>query len=71
MGEIQDAAISFVNQLRADDRVMVVSFSDKIKILTQPTNDRNTLRDAIRRDPENKELKKALEKALAAGTATK
>jgi tetratricopeptide (TPR) repeat protein len=29
------------------------------------------LRDAIRRDPENKELKKALEKALAAGTATK
>src|SRR6266478_1114415 len=47
--EIQDAAISFVNQLRPDDRVMVVSFSDKIRILTsQPTNDRTLLRNAIR-----------------------
>ncbi|MDX6406349.1 MAG: Ca-activated chloride channel [Blastocatellia bacterium] len=48
LGEIQDAAIAFVEQLRADDRVMVVSFSDKIRILAQPTNDRNTLRSAIR-----------------------
>ena len=47
--EIQDAAISFVNQLRADDRVMVVSFSDKIRVLAQPTNDHNALRDAIHR----------------------
>src|SRR4029453_17258739 len=28
--EIQDAAIAFVEQLRADDKVMVISFSDKI-----------------------------------------
>jgi VWFA-related protein len=49
LGEIQDAAIAFVEQLRPDDRVMVVSFSDKIRVLTQPTNDRNALRDAIRR----------------------
>ena len=49
LGEIQDAAIAFVEQLRADDRVMVVSFSDKIKVLSQPTNDRYALRDAIRR----------------------
>ncbi|HSQ24204.1 MAG TPA: VWA domain-containing protein [Pyrinomonadaceae bacterium] len=47
--EIQDAAIAFVEQLRADDRVMVVAFSDKIRFLSQPTNDRNRLREAIRR----------------------
>ena len=47
--EIQDAAITFVNQLRPDDRVMVVSFSDKIRVLSQPTNDRYALRDAIQR----------------------
>ncbi|PYS87499.1 MAG: hypothetical protein DMF70_00365 [Acidobacteria bacterium] len=47
--EIQDAAIAFVNQLRADDRVMIVSFNDKIRVLTrQPTNDRALLREAIR-----------------------
>ena len=47
--EIQDAAIAFVDQLRADDRVMIVSFNDKIRVLTpQPTNDRALLRNAIR-----------------------
>ncbi len=45
--EIQDAAIAFVAQLRPDDRVMVVSFSDKIRVLSQPTNDHNLLRNAI------------------------
>ncbi len=45
--EIQDAAISFVNQLRPDDRVMVVSFDDKIRVLEQPTSDRSELRNAI------------------------
>src|SRR5260370_23289518 len=48
LGEIQVAAIAFVNQLSTDDRVMVVSFSDKIRILSQPTNDHNVLRNAIR-----------------------
>lgn len=49
--EIQDAAITFIEQLRADDKVMVVSFSDKIRYLSgdRPTNDRNRLREAIRR----------------------
>jgi VWFA-related protein len=46
--EIQDAAIAFVEQLRPDDRVMVVSFSDKIRVLSQATSDRYTLRNAIR-----------------------
>lgn len=45
--DIQDAAMTFVNQLRADDRVMVVSFDDKIRVLTQPTSDRYALRGAI------------------------
>ena len=47
LDEIQNAAIAFVEQLRADDRVMVVSFNDKIRA-SQPTNDRTTLRNAIR-----------------------
>jgi len=47
--EIQDAAITFVNELRPDDRVMIVSFNDKIRVLTpQPTNDRAMLRSKIR-----------------------
>jgi len=49
LGEIQDAAITFVNQLRSDDRVMVVSFDEQVRVLTEFTNDRYTLRDAIRR----------------------
>jgi Ca-activated chloride channel homolog len=48
LDQIQESAIAFVEQLRPDDRVMVVSFSDKIRVVP-PTNDRNALRDAIRR----------------------
>src|SRR5690242_18104101 len=47
--DIQDAAISFINQLRNDDRVMVVSFNDNIKILSEFTTDRNKLQRAIQR----------------------
>jgi VWFA-related protein len=47
--DIQDAAITFVNQLRADDRVMIVSFDDDVRILSEFTSDRYRLRDAIRR----------------------
>lgn len=46
--EIQDAAIAFVNQLRSGDRVMVVSFDDDIRVLTEFTTDRYRMRDAIR-----------------------
>lgn len=45
--EIHDAAISFVNLLRRDDKVMVVSFDEKFNVLSRPTNDRNILRNAI------------------------
>jgi Ca-activated chloride channel homolog len=47
--EIQDAAIAFVNQLRADDQVMVVSFDDDVRVLSDFTSNRGRLRDAIRR----------------------
>src|SRR4029079_4134170 len=47
--DIQDAAISFINQLRPDDKVMVVSFNDNIKILSEFTTDRNKLNRAIQR----------------------
>lgn len=46
--DIQDAAITFVNQLRPDDKVMIVSFDDDIRVLSEFTNDRYRLRDAIR-----------------------
>lgn len=46
---IQDAAITFTNQLRSDDRVMIVAFDDQIRVLSPFTSDRGRLRDAIRR----------------------
>ena len=49
LDEIQEAAIAFVNQLRPEDRVMVVSFDEEIKILAEATSDRYVLREAIRR----------------------
>ena len=45
--DIQDAAYTFVTQLRADDRVMVVSFNDDIKVLSEFTTDRSKLQRAI------------------------
>ncbi len=49
IGEIQNAAIAFVNQLRRDDKVMVVSFDERVHVLSPPTNNRNVLYSAIRR----------------------
>lgn len=46
--EIQDAAIAFVDQLRANDRVMVVAFDENTYILSSITNNRGELRNAIR-----------------------
>ncbi|HYJ91995.1 MAG TPA: VWA domain-containing protein [Pyrinomonadaceae bacterium] len=47
--DIQNAADDFVNQLRPNDRVMVISFDEKVHILSQITNDRYTLHNAIHR----------------------
>lgn len=45
--EIQRAAIDFIDQLRKDDRVMIVSFDEEIHVLSEPTNDRQKLYKAI------------------------
>lgn len=47
--DIQDAAITFVNKLSPQDRVMVVSFDEHINILTEATNNRAELMRAIKR----------------------
>lgn len=46
--EIQNAAITFVNQLRPEDRVMVIAFDENVRVLTEPTNNRRQLQSAIR-----------------------
>ncbi len=47
--EIHRAAISFVDQLRPNDKVMVVSFDQSYNVLSRPTSNRSQLRAAIRR----------------------
>ncbi len=48
--DIQNAAIAFVNQLRPDDRALVVAFDTQLtKMLTEPTGDHVELTAAIRR----------------------
>jgi len=46
--EIQNAAITFVNQLRPGDRVMVISFDENVHVLSPLTSNRNQLTNAIR-----------------------
>ena len=45
--DIQRAATTFVEQLRPTDRVLVVSFDDKVRVQSEFTSDRNTLKQAI------------------------
>ncbi len=47
--EIQNAAIAFVDQLRENDKVIVIEFDEQVRVLSQATNNRATLRNAIRR----------------------
>ncbi|PWT81157.1 MAG: hypothetical protein C5B44_04225 [Acidobacteria bacterium] len=47
--DIQNAAITFVDQLKSNDSVMVMSFDDSINVLTKPTTDRDAVMRAIRR----------------------
>ena len=49
INEIHDAAIAFVDQLRAVDKVMVISFDERVRVLSKLTNDRSILRKAILR----------------------
>lgn len=48
MDEIQRAAMTFVDNLRPADRVMVMSFDEYIHVLSPITNNRYELKDAIR-----------------------
>ncbi len=67
MEDIQNAAISFVNQLKPQDRVMVMSFDDKIQTFCEPTNDRAELVQAIRqtRTGDSTRLYDAVEQVVA------
>ena len=47
--QVQEAAVAFVEQLRPGDRVKVISFDDELRSLSDFTDDRGALSDAIRR----------------------
>jgi len=47
--QIQTAAIAFVEQLQAADRVKIISFDDQVRELNEFTNDRASLKSAIAR----------------------
>ncbi|MBA3320764.1 MAG: VWA domain-containing protein [Pyrinomonadaceae bacterium] len=47
LGQIKDAAVAFVEQLRPDDQVMVVAFGRGMTIRCEPTGDRQKIRKAI------------------------
>lgn len=46
--EVKEAAIAFVDQLRADDRGIIVTFSRRVEVIANLTNDKEVLRRAIR-----------------------
>lgn len=48
ISEIQSAAISFIDQLRPEDRVLVISFDEEVHMLCEATSDRGTIFRAIR-----------------------
>jgi VWFA-related protein len=45
--EIKEAAIAFAKQLRPQDRVLVVTFSDRLLVLTEATNDQEVISSVI------------------------
>jgi VWFA-related protein len=48
IGEIQAAAIAFIDQLRPGDKVMVISFDEDVHIHCEATSERETIYRAIR-----------------------
>ena len=48
INEIHAAAIAFIDQLRPNDKVMVVSFDEEVHVLTEPTTDRQAIYRAIK-----------------------
>ena len=51
LAEIKDAAVIFVEQLRPDDQIMVVSFGMGVKVQCEPTSDRHRIRQAQSEPP--------------------
>lgn len=49
IGEIQSAALAFIDQLRPQDKVMVVSFDQDVHVLCEATSDRREIYAAIKR----------------------
>ena len=47
--DIQNAADAFIEQLRPSDKVLVISFDERVHVLSNVTNDRYQLHNAIRR----------------------
>ncbi|MGD9562651.1 MAG: VWA domain-containing protein [Pyrinomonadaceae bacterium] len=47
--EIHSSAVSFIEQLRPADKVMVIAFDERVHVLSEPTNDKRILRNAIYR----------------------
>ncbi len=47
LDEIQSAALQFIAQLKENDKVTVIAFDEKPKVLCQPTSDRRVLKLAI------------------------
>ena len=47
LNEIKLAALAFVDNLRAQDRVMIVSFNDSVEVMCEMTADRDKLRRGI------------------------
>jgi len=48
ISEIQQAAISFIDQLRPEDKVIVISFDEEVHMLCEATSDRGRIYRAIR-----------------------
>jgi VWFA-related protein len=46
--EIQNAAITFIDQLRPGDRVAIVAFDEHVQVLSPVTSNRGQLRNAVR-----------------------
>ena len=47
--DIRFAAVTFIEQLRPEDKVMVVNFDRQVRVMSEPTNDKKTLLTAIYR----------------------
>jgi VWFA-related protein len=46
--DIQDAVVSFIDKMRPNDQALIVSFGDEVRVVAEPTSDREVLRRAIR-----------------------